>query len=146
MVRCLYADGSFCLYFCVHSVFVDAPISACKVLICSCVPPGLWILFIWGLLFHLLVFWLSSQVWWFSVVGSSSKFIVYVACLWTLPLSTVMHVTGTNEFHAKFSFFKILSIYSQETQRETETQAEEQAGSLQGAPCRTRSQDPRVTP
>ena len=43
-------------------------------------------------------------------------------------------------------FFKILFIYSWETQREAETQAEEEAGSMQGAWCGTWSQDPGVTP
>ena len=38
-------------------------------------------------------------------------------------------------------FFNILFIYSWETQRERQTQAEGEAGSLQGARCRTRSQD-----
>ena len=33
-----------------------------------------------------------------------------------------------------------------EREREAETQAEGEAGSLQGARCRTRSQDPGVTP
>ena len=44
-----------------------------------------------------------------------------------------------------FLFFKILFIYSGETQSEAETQAEAEAGSLWGAPCGTRSQDPGVT-
>ena len=35
-------------------------------------------------------------------------------------------------------------IYSWETEREAETQAEEEAGSLRGAWCRTWSQDPRI--
>ena len=43
-------------------------------------------------------------------------------------------------------FFKILFIYSWETERETETQAEGEAGSSQGAQCRTRSQNPGITP
>ena len=32
------------------------------------------------------------------------------------------------------------------TEREAETQAEEEAGSMQGARCETRSQDPGITP
>lgn len=35
MVRPSYAGRSFCLYFCVHSMFADKPISVCKVLVCS---------------------------------------------------------------------------------------------------------------
>ena len=42
-------------------------------------------------------------------------------------------------------FFKIVLIYPQETQRETETQAEREADSLWGARCGTRSQDPGIT-
>ena len=38
--------------------------------------------------------------------------------------------------------FKILFIYSLETQRERETKAEGEAGSMQGAPCGTQSRDP----
>ena len=33
-----------------------------------------------------------------------------------------------------------------DTEREAETQVEEEPGSLQGTSCRTRSQDPGVTP
>ena len=47
-----------------------------------------------------------------------------------------------------YLFLKILFIYSweREREREAETQAEGEAGSQQGAQCRTRSQDPGVTP
>ena len=34
-----------------------------------------------------------------------------------------------------FFFFKILFVYSRETQREAETRAEGEAGSMQGARC-----------
>lgn len=44
-----------------------------------------------------------------------------------------------------FFFLKILFIYSWETQREAETQAQRETGSLKGAWCRTRSWDPRIT-
>ena len=37
----------------------------------------------------------------------------------------------------RFFFFKILITYSGETQREAETQAEGEAGSMQGARCLT---------
>ena len=43
-------------------------------------------------------------------------------------------------------FFKILFIYSWETQRERQTQAEEEAGFMQGAWCGTWSWDSRITP
>ena len=43
-----------------------------------------------------------------------------------------------------FFFFKILFIYSRETQREAETQAEGEAGSMQGAQHGTRSRDSRI--
>ena len=42
-----------------------------------------------------------------------------------------------------FFFFKIVFIH--ERQREAETQAEREAGSMWGAQCGTRSQDPRIT-
>ena len=45
-----------------------------------------------------------------------------------------------------FFFFKILFIYSWETQREAETQAEGEAGSMQGPRCGTRSRVSRITP
>ena len=44
-----------------------------------------------------------------------------------------------------FIIFKILFIYSWETQKEAETQAEGEAGSLGGARCGTQFQDPRIT-
>ena len=47
--------------------------------------------------------------------------------------------------NGSFSFSNILYIYSRETQREAETQAEGEAGYLQGAHCRTRSQDSKIT-
>ena len=43
-------------------------------------------------------------------------------------------------------FLKILFIYSWETHREAETQADREAGSMQGAQCRTQSQVSRITP
>ena len=42
-------------------------------------------------------------------------------------------------------FFKVLCIYSRETEREAEAQAEGEAGSLPGPWCGTWSQDPRIT-
>ena len=42
-------------------------------------------------------------------------------------------------------FFKILFIYSRETQREAKTQTEGEAGSPWGAQCGTQSQDPGIT-
>ena len=44
-------------------------------------------------------------------------------------------------------FFKdFIYLFMRDTEREAETQAEGEAGSMQGARCRTRSQDPGVTP
>ena len=43
-------------------------------------------------------------------------------------------------------FLKILFIYSRETQRERQRHRWERAGSLWGAWCGTRSQDPGITP
>ena len=46
-----------------------------------------------------------------------------------------------------FFFFKdFIYSFTRDPEREAETQAEGEAGSLQGAPCGTRSWDPRVTP
>ena len=44
-----------------------------------------------------------------------------------------------------FYFFKILFIYSWETHRERQRQAEGEAGSWRGVLCGTRSQDPGIT-
>ena len=58
--------------------------------------------------------------------------------------SYVEMVTGTKKH---LVLFKILLIYSWETQREAETQAEGgEANSVQGAQCGTQSQDPAITP
>ena len=45
-----------------------------------------------------------------------------------------------------YFFLRLLFINSWKTQRAAEKQAEGEAGSLQGARCGTRSQDPGVTP
>lgn len=63
--------------------------------------PGLWILFIWGLLClapGFLAFFAGL-----AVLGGRFIFMftVFVACLWILPLSPVMHAADTSEFHAK---------------------------------------------
>ena len=56
-------------------------------------------------------------------------------------------LTSWKAWVAFFFFPKILKFYSWETQRETaETQAEGEAGFLQGAWCGTRSQDPGIIP
>ena len=47
----------------------------------------------------------------------------------------------------KLLFFKdFIYLFMRETEGEAETQAEGEAGSLQGAQWRTQSQDPGVTP
>ena len=46
-----------------------------------------------------------------------------------------------------FFFFKdFIYLFMRDTEREAETLAEGEAGSMQGAGCRTRSQDPGITP
>ena len=47
---------------------------------------------------------------------------------------------------ARLHFFLRFYLFIHEREREAETQAEGEAGSMQGAQCRTRSQDPGVTP
>ena len=44
------------------------------------------------------------------------------------------------------AFYFFIFLFMRDTQREAETQAEGEAGSMQGAQRRTRSRDPRVTP
>ena len=44
-----------------------------------------------------------------------------------------------------FLFFKIFYLFIHERHREAETEAEGEAGSLRGACCGTRSQDPGIT-
>ena len=61
---------------------------------------------------------------------------------WVLPSALSYQVRWSVIF---FFFLKIpLFINSLETEKEAETQAEEEAGSLWGALCGTRSQDPRI--
>ena len=56
-----------------------------------------------------------------------------------------LQLYARNDFgYVLFLFFKILYIYSWETQREAETYAEGEAGSMQGARCETQSQDPKI--
>ena len=43
-------------------------------------------------------------------------------------------------------FYLFIHEREREREREAETQAEGEAGSMQGARCRTRSRDPRITP
>ena len=45
----------------------------------------------------------------------------------------------------KFFFKGFIYLFMRDTQREAETQAEGEAGSPQGAQCRTRSKDPGIT-
>ena len=56
--------------------------------------------------------------------------------------------TVTDFFFNVYFFLRFSSIYSWGTQREreAETQADGEAGSIQGARCGTLSQDPGVTP
>ena len=43
-------------------------------------------------------------------------------------------------------FLRCICLFMRDTGREAETQAEGEAGSLWGARCGTRSQEPRITP
>ena len=63
-------------------------------------------------------------------------------CWFFLPSSAI------KSWHLKFFFFFLDFIYlfMRDTEREAETQAEGEAGSMQGTPCGTRSQDSRITP
>ena len=45
----------------------------------------------------------------------------------------------------KKKFIDFIYLFMRDTHREAETQAEGEAGPLQGAQSRTRSQDPRIT-
>ena len=72
----------------------------------------------------------------------SESHIVFL--LLNLPLLLMEYIPQGN-IYIDF-FFKILFIYSWKTEREAETQAEGEAGSLQGAWCGTQSQDPGITP
>ena len=64
-------------------------------------------------------------------------------CVCFLSVSPIEHRLREGRH---FYFFKILFIYSRETRREAEKQAEGEAGFLRGARCRTRSQDPGIMP
>ena len=67
-----------------------------------------------------------------NTVQMAAVFVVW-ACMCVLP--------GRG---SEFFFFKILFIYEKHTQREAETQAEREAGSMQGARCGTRSRVSRT--
>ena len=63
-----------------------------------------------------------------------------------MPKSRIQDTRHREILFFFFKSLKILFIYSWETQREAETQAEGEAGSLWGAPCGTRSQTPGSWP
>ena len=46
----------------------------------------------------------------------------------------------------EFFFKDFIYLFMTDTERKAETLAEGEAGSLRGARCRTRSQDPRIMP
>ena len=79
------------------------------------------------------------------------SFIRLVFCEYLLPVCGLSSCSYDIIFHRTkiiyvFIFLKIyLFIYDRQIEREAETQ-EGEAGSMQGARCRTRSQDPRITP
>ena len=58
-------------------------------------------------------------------------------------MAPVYMLFGKIWFKGFIEFF--LNLFMRDTQREVETWAEKEAGSLWGARCRTQSQDPRIT-
>ena len=75
-----------------------------------------------------------------------------VCTYFSTPRSLVYkHAIGIRHFIFYFCFVKILFIHEGHREKErggrgTETQAEGEAGSRQGARCATRSRDSRITP
>ena len=61
----------------------------------------------------------------------------------TLPMGSLLFIDIFVEFYNSV-FFKILFIHERNRERESETQAEGEAGSLREAQCGTRSQDPGI--
>ena len=56
-----------------------------------------------------------------------------------------MILFSNNIFHGYYMFLKIfLNLFMRDTEKESETKAEGEVGSLQEAGCGTRSQDPRI--
>ena len=99
-----------------------------------------------------------------SKVTSDSPHVAHPepGCLWKSclipalanpPLPALLRITtwhplmgfGYTQVKTDVEFFKILFIYSWETQKEVETQAEGEAASLQGTRCGTRSQASGIT-
>ena len=92
----------------------------------------------------------SAQI---LVSGSWDRVLHQASCsagslLLPLPLLFPLLVLSLNLSQInKMLFLKFyLFITERHTEREAETKAEGEAGSMQGARCRTRSQDPGVTP
>ena len=62
---------------------------------------------------------------------------------WILNFSKYAH---RDTYIGLFIYFKdFIYLFMRDTEREAETQAEGEAGSMQGAPCGTRSRDPWIT-
>ena len=55
-------------------------------------------------------------------------------------------IDGTGSYGIRFIFFKIFYLFMRDTEREAETQAAGETGSMQGAQCGTQSQIPRIRP
>ena len=69
------------------------------------------------------------------------QFVAFLDWFILLPISM-------EDLSIYFLFFlkDFISLFMRDTQREAETQAEGEAGSMQGAPCGTQSRDSRITP
>ena len=70
-------------------------------------------------------------------------FAIFSHILYDQPLFPILSIKC---FFPISIFLKILFIYLWETQKEAETQADGEAGSMQGAWCGTPSQDCKITP
>ena len=101
---------------------------------------------------------------WIISLGQKVLFICSIKCFtnveWELRGSVSVRVgwaieaniqnvkDSREEQYISLSLFlkDIIYLFMRDTEREAETQAEEEPGSLQGTSCRTGSQDPGVTP
>ena len=80
-----------------------------------------------------------------------TKKIVIHTCSYTLCLHSTLFILNTSICHSLFLslfiqilFFNIIYLFMRDTEREAETQVDEEAGSLWEVRCGTWSQDPRI--